>query len=312
MYRLFSIAQSNYIGKPTMSVNEFLMLGVRFLPLYIHDRGDLRTAQLSLGNSLLHNSDYQDAQKVFAQVTKTAQADGDINAETESTALSGDIAFRQGKLDQGKLWTSRALQLSRSPRVTPAVRVTAKRLYAMNREVNDLPTEENMELLQQAVEEAKDNHLPPSQMAEAVFDLGEAMKIRSRLDDAKSLFRQTLQLDQQDPAYACTVVEPEGELGHIELWQGNFADSLVDNQRAYDTAVNCFGEDTREALFQERYVAQDLISLGRAPEAAEKMEKAIQSERRLDKGAGELYLANALYVLQRPKKRAATPRRPKS
>lgn len=58
MYALFSIAQSNYIGKPTMSVNDFLMLGVKTLPLYIHDPVDLRTAQLSLAKSLLHNSDY--------------------------------------------------------------------------------------------------------------------------------------------------------------------------------------------------------------------------------------------------------------
>ena len=297
MYALFSIAQSNYIGKPTMSVDDFLMLGVKILPLYIHDRADLRTAQLSLGQSLLHNSDYQDAQVVFAEVTNSAQADKDINAETESTALSGDIAFRQGKHDQGKALTKRALLLSRSPHVTPSAQVTAKTLYALNREVNGLVTDENVELLQQAVQQAKDNRLPLSETAMAVFGLARTMEYRNRLDEAKSLFRQTIQLDQQDPAYTCTVIEPEGELGHIEMWQGHFAESLADNQRAYDTAVHCFGVDAREALFQERLVAQDLIWLGRGAEAVQKMEKAVQEERRLDKGAGGSYLANALYVL---------------
>jgi len=44
MYRLFKLANSNYTGKPSATVPEFLALGVKILPEYIKDPSDLRGA----------------------------------------------------------------------------------------------------------------------------------------------------------------------------------------------------------------------------------------------------------------------------
>jgi serine/threonine protein kinase len=48
MYRLLKLANSNYMGKPAATVEDFLQLGVRVLPDFIKDPADLRAAKLSL------------------------------------------------------------------------------------------------------------------------------------------------------------------------------------------------------------------------------------------------------------------------
>ncbi len=78
LYRLFKLANSDYTGKPAATVPEFLQMGVKLLPGYIKDPGDLRAAQMSLAESMYENGDLDSAQKVFQQTTASAKAAGDI------------------------------------------------------------------------------------------------------------------------------------------------------------------------------------------------------------------------------------------
>jgi hypothetical protein len=63
------------------------------LPDYIKEPADLREAQLGLAESMYENGDLDGAQKVFTQVTAGARAAGDVQAESESEAFSGNVAF---------------------------------------------------------------------------------------------------------------------------------------------------------------------------------------------------------------------------
>ncbi|MEO6830109.1 MAG: serine/threonine-protein kinase, partial [Acidobacteriaceae bacterium] len=153
MYRLFKLANSNYTGKPAATVPEFLALGVRILPDYIKDPGDLREAQMGLAESMYENGDLEGAQKVFLQTTASAKAAGDMQAEAESEAFSGNIAYLLGHTDQGAALTADSLKLSKRPGISPAVRVWSAIYYAWNRENNGFRSDDNVRLLKSAVKE---------------------------------------------------------------------------------------------------------------------------------------------------------------
>ncbi len=297
MHSLFSIANSQYFGKPTMSVNDFLNLGIKALPLYIHDRADLRSAQNSLGESLWHNGDYSDAQRAFSESMKTAEADGDVNAETESLAFAADIAYREGDLTKGGELASRALQRASLPQVSPYPRIMAKRTYAVNREVNGLTSDENISLIQSAVQEAGKSRLPVLDYADTIQAFALVMTTRHRWDDAEASYRQALQLYSLDPAYACAAAGVEGQLGYIDHWRGRFTESLTHHEHALAVVKKCFGEDSADARYQERYVGQDLIWLGRGREAVDILERTLSSERKEVGTSSGPYIARALYLL---------------
>ncbi|MGA7157711.1 MAG: protein kinase [Acidobacteriaceae bacterium] len=297
MFSLFSIARWQYSGKPTMSVNDFLNLGVRTLPLYIHDRADLRAAQLSLAESLLQNSDYTDAQRVFEEVAQSAQNENDVNAETQALASEGDIANYRGQVNSATTLLTRALALSHNSKVSPLARVSAERLYAINREVNGIHSDDNLRLLNQAVQEAQAAGLPAVERARPIFGLALTLRGRNHLDKAEARYKEALQLYTQDPAYACDAAEPEGELGRIQLQRGELSDALVHNQHAFQVITQCAGPDNAEARYLGRFVAQDLLWLGRGPEALAIMKPIVYDERKADRGAGGPHLANFLYVL---------------
>ncbi|HEX3942170.1 MAG TPA: serine/threonine-protein kinase, partial [Acidobacteriaceae bacterium] len=244
MSSLFTIANSDYFGKPTMSVNDFLNLGIRTLPLYIHEPADLQTGRMRLAISLWRNGDFKDAKAVFAAI---AQASKDPSLESEALAYAGDIDYREGNLKEGERLTSQALALSHNSRVTPLARVTAEDYYAINREVNGQRTEENLHLLNQAAQEAMAGKLPAHDRAYPVLLLGQVMTSRNRLDEAASLYRQALQLYSTDPAYACTAADVEGRLGYIDHLRGRLSESLEHHQHAYATVVRCEGAESAGA-----------------------------------------------------------------
>jgi serine/threonine-protein kinase len=125
MYRLFKLANSNYTGKPSATVPEFLALGVKILPEYIKDPSDLREAQMGLAESMYENGDLDGAQKVLTQTVASAKAAKDIRAEAESEAFSGNIAYLQGQMEAGEALTAHALELSRAPGARSFMRGTA-------------------------------------------------------------------------------------------------------------------------------------------------------------------------------------------
>jgi hypothetical protein len=61
-------------------------------------------------------------------------------------------------MDAGEALTAHALELSRKPGVSPAVRAWSAIFYAWNRDNNGYRSDENVRLLQFAVKECRDNN----------------------------------------------------------------------------------------------------------------------------------------------------------
>jgi len=279
--RLFKLANSNYTGKPAATVPEFLQLGVKILPDYIKNPSDLREAQMGLAESMYDNGDLDSAQKVFTQIAASAKAAGDIEAEAESEAFSGDIAYEQGQMELGQTLTEHALALSRKPGISPAVRAWSAIFYARNRDNNGFRRDENVRLLQSAVKICRDNGLSPRETADALVSLGEDLELRGRLDEAEQIFNQTLQVYGQDASTLCERSEVLGELAYVTEMRGDEAASVPIYQQAYEGYKACAGAESRGALTQQEYLAGALIKLGRAGEALPVIEAAMPPLRKI-------------------------------
>ncbi len=297
MYSLFKLANSNYTGKPAATVPEFLQLGVKMLPDYIKNPGDLRAAQLSLAESMYENGDLDSAQKVFTQTIASAKTASDIPAEAESEAFSGNIAYLQGQMDLGESLTAHALELSRRRGVPPAVRVWSAIFYAWHRDNNGFRTDENLRMLEFAAKESQQNNLPPRETADALYNLGQDLELRGQLDEAERAFNQALQVYAKDPAALCEQSEVYGDLGYLREMHGDVQASVPLYQRAFDGYAQCSGAKSRGALTQHLYLASALMKLGRASEALPLMEGEMPTWRKLIGTSPDF--AEPLYFLSR-------------
>ena len=231
---------------------------------------------------MYENGDLDGAQKVFTQVTTSAKVAGDVQAESESEAFSGNIAYLQGQMDLGEKLTAHSLELSRKARVSPAVRVWSEIYYAWNRDNSGFRDDENVRLLRLAVKESQDNNLSPRETADALYNLGSDLELRGRLAEAEQAFQQALQVYGQDPAALCDQSEVYGDLAYTKQMNGDIAASLPLFQRAYDGYKRCSGPDSRGALTEQEYLAGALIKLGRAQEALPMMQVAMPIWRKLE------------------------------
>jgi len=297
MYRLFKLANSDYTGKPAATVPEFLELGVRMLPEYIKDPADLRAAQISLAESMYTNGDLDSAQKVFTQTIASARAAGDVEAQAESEAYSGNIAYLQGQVDLGASLTADALTLSRKPGVSPVVQVWAAVFYAWNRENMGFRSDENVRLLQYAVKESRERNLPGRDTADALTNLGDDLELRGRLNEAEVAFTQALQIYAQDPLAICEQSNNYGELAYIDEMRGNLQEGLALYKRSYDGYKVCSGPESHGALTELNYIGSVLMKLGRAKEAVPLLENALPAWRKVAGSSPEL--SEALYFLAR-------------
>jgi tetratricopeptide (TPR) repeat protein len=252
------------------------------LPDYIKEPADLREAQLGLAESMYENGDLDGAQKVFTQVTASAKAAGDVQAETESEAFSGNIAYLQGHMELGEKLTAHSLELSRKPAVSPAVRVWSEIYYAWNRDNNGFRDDENVRLLRLAVKQSRENNLSPRETADALYNLGSDLELRGHLSDAEQAFQQALQLYGQDPAALCERSEIYGDLAWNKEMSGDVMASLPLYQRAYDGYKTCSGPDSRGALTEQEFLAGALIKLGRPQEALPMMQRAMPIWRKME------------------------------
>ncbi len=281
MSRVFKLANSNHTGKPAATVQEFLQIGVKALPDYIKNPADLRKAQNSLAESMYENGDLDSAQKVFMQTIASAKAAGDVEAEAEAEAYAGNIAYLQGDMEQGQTLTAHALELSRKPGISPSVRAWSAIFYAWNRDNNGFRTDENVRLLQFAVKESRDNKLSAGETADALYNLGQDLELRGRLDEAERAFNEALQVYGQDPSTLCEQSEVLGELAYVTEMRGDIAGSIPIYQRSYDGFSACSGPNSRGALTQQEYLSDALIKLGRAQEALPIMEAAMPPLRKI-------------------------------
>jgi serine/threonine-protein kinase len=281
MYRMFKLANPNYTGKPAATVPEFLAMGVKMLPEYIKEPGDLRQAQLGLAESMYESGDWEGALKVFRQVAVGAKASGDVAAQAQAEAYAGNIDYLQGQMDEGRDLTAHALELSRRPGIPPSVRVWSAIFYAWNRENNGFRDDANVVLLRQAVKVSQENNLPIRETADALFNLGSDLELRGDLNGARQAFEQALQAYGQDPTALCDQSEIYGELAYDVQMAGDIKASLPLYQRSYEGYKACSGPESRGALLQVQYVSGALIKLGRAQEALSMMQSAMPVLRKL-------------------------------
>ena len=274
MYRLFKLANSNYTGKPAATVPEFLQLGVKMLPDYIRNPEDLLQAKIALAESMFDNGDLEDAKAVFEQTAATAHSMGNADAEAESEAFAGHIAFSQGDATKGRQLTADALRLSQQSGVSAIVRVRAADYYAWNRDGLGFLSDEDLRLLRYAADQARRNNLPLHEKADAIHELGNILLFRGQLDEAQQLDDEALTLLQQDPLSICDQSELYGELADVKEEKLDFQGALPLWQRSYSGYSTCSGADGREALSMLAYEARDLVFMGRAPEAVRLLESS--------------------------------------
>ncbi|MFZ0515638.1 MAG: serine/threonine-protein kinase [Acidobacteriaceae bacterium] len=281
LYRLFYLANANYMGKPTVSVPEFLELGVKVLPQYIQDPGDLRAAQMSLAESMFENGDLDHSQQVFTQIIASAKAAGDVESEAEAEATSGGIAYMQGDAKAGEALTAHALELSRKSGISPSVRVWSAVYYAINRDEMGFRSDENLRLLEFAAKESRDGNLSSHEVADVLYNLGTDLEWRGRLDEAEPIFNQALQLYLKDPLAVCDQSAVYSRLGSLQDARGFVQESLSLYQRAYDGYKTCSGPDSLGVLEQQAHIAGTLIKLNRAQEAVPMLEETLPAWRRI-------------------------------
>jgi serine/threonine protein kinase len=295
LYRLFKLANSNYTGKPAATVPEFLQLGVRILPDYIKNPADLREAQMGLAESMVENGDLANAQEVFTRTMAAAKSAGDINAEAESEAFAGNIAYQLGQMSVGQNLTQHALELSRRSAVTPAVRVWSEIFFAANRENNGFRSDENVKLLQSAIQESRERHLPDRETAYALYMLASDYEERGRLDEAESLINESIAIYNQEPYAICDQSEMYADIAYIKGARGDVAASLPLYQKAYQGYKACSGPDNKSTLVVEDFMAGAMIKLGQSKAVVPMLEDALPKWRKIAGSSPEL--ANPLYFL---------------
>jgi len=297
MYRLFKLANSDYTGKPAATVPEFLELGVKTLPEYIKNPADLRAAQISLAESMYTNGDLESAQKVFTQTMASAKAAGDVEAETESKAYAGCIAFKLGQTEQGKALTADALRLSRMPGVSPAIQVRSAICYAYNRDNLWHFTDEDLALLRFAAQKAREANLPPHEKAEAIYNLATDLESRMKPNEAEPLYYEALKIYSEDPLALCEQSAVYGSLAYLSDLRGKTQESLPLYQRSLDGYKACSGADSRDAISQIAFMSGALMELGRVKEAVPLLEGALPAWRRAQ-GSGQSIEELPMYLSQ--------------
>ena len=275
MYRLFQSANSNYTGKPAATVAEFLELGVKVLPEYIKNPGDLRQAQLSLGASMFQSRDFKAAEPVFEQIMASAKAAGDTASEVEADTYLCTIRSQQGHPDTGLPLCERAIAHSGTAGVPAHTRALAAMQYASNREDAGIRDDENVRQAVQAVQISREHQLPPHETALALTVLASLYQQRGAMEKAEPLFQEALGLYRQDPLALCEQGDIFYGLAGIRQKTNRQEEAPPLFQKAYDTYKTCSGAEDRETLRMGAYYAGALIDAGRAREAVPMLESAL-------------------------------------
>jgi tetratricopeptide (TPR) repeat protein len=275
MYRLFKLANSNYMGKPAATVQDFLQLGVRVLPDFIKDPADLRSARLSLAESLFDNDDFAHAQPVFEQVISDAKTAGDIGSEAEAEGFAGDVAYNLGQGDMGKSLTAHAFSLAHKRGVTPSERVWIEVYYVENRADRGIRSDEDATILKSAVAEARKEHLPERETAFAIGKLADYYSQSGDLVQAQTLAEEVYSIYGREPYAVCDQADTAVLLANIRYNRADYAGSLPLYKQGYEGYNACAGSENLNTLSLQVLMARDMLKLGQAQAVVPMLEAAL-------------------------------------
>ena len=302
LFRLFKMANPNYTGTPIATVPEFLRVGMRKLPDFIHEPTDLREAELGLAESMYESGTFADARSAFERIIANAKASGAVADQAEAEIYAGAIDLQQGRIETGRALLGDALNLARSRGVPVRVRVLSEIYYAYFADSlnNGTRTDANLAMLRSAVQECRDSHLSVQETALALSYLGADLDERGLKTEAKGVFEQLLVIYGSDPLSLCERSEAYGQIAWIDDGLGQVAISLPLYQKAYFGYVACSGPESAGALDLLPYWGGALIKSGRPAEAVTMLEQALPAWRRVNgtnpESAGMLYFLARGYI----------------
>lgn len=311
MAELFKLANTSYMGKPAATVPELLQLGVKVLPDLIHDPADQRAALMSLARSMYEDSDYPDAQPVFAHVIASAKSSGDLASEAEAEAYAGKIAFQLGETDRGEVLAAHALSLIHAPGVTPSVRIYIETFYAQNRENEGFRTDQNLSLMQAALDESRSQHVPENQLAYVELNLAQLLGPRGHFPDEDRLTQEAINIYAREPYAVCDQADANEELALVHNQVKDWAGSLALITKAYEGYKRCAGEDSLKALEVQGYMAAAMLRMNQVKQVIPMLEASLPKWIKLSGPDSDelatplLFLAKA-YVLDHQYEKAET------
>ena len=298
MVELFHLANSDHTGKPVATVPEFLELGTQVAPSLIPDAGDRRAALLSLSESMVSNGSYDSAERHLVPLIADAQAAGDLPVEAQAESSLADVENTQGHLKKALELSAHALTLAHAPGVSAASRVDIQGAYAFLREDNGDRQDATLKMLEDNVTEARREHLPETQVAVQMNQLGLTLNNRGRIPESDALFRQSLALYQSMPFATCDEGQVLRYLGHNRNQVQDFQGAGALYQQAYDRLRRCSGDDSLRTLAVQSYLANNMLKLGRTSDVVVLLEASLPHWRKAV-GPESLSMAAPLLVLTR-------------
>lgn len=275
MHTLFRLANPEYTGKPAATVPEFLQLGTRFLPTFVTNETDLRAARLSLAESMFDSGDLTDALPVLQQVIDSSRTAGDHASEAEAESLAGNIEYSTGKSGEGKALSEHALALSHDPGITPSARIRIETLYTENLENAGYKTPQNLQLMRDAVAEARSSHVPEHELADALMGLSDKLNPRGGLEEAEATLNEAIAIYSRESYALCDQSKALGDLALLRNQRKDNIGSRALMQRSYAGYVACAGEGSRSALEAQSYLAASMLSTGGARDAEPLLEGSL-------------------------------------
>jgi serine/threonine-protein kinase len=278
---IFTLANPEYTGKPVATVPEFLQLGVRLLPEFVSDPADLRAEKLSLAESMFDSGDLKDALPVFQQVGSNARAARDLPIEAEAESYAGSIDYNDGKLAEGKALSEHALSLIHAAGVTPSSRINIQIQYALASENAGFRTDQNLQLLEDAVSESRKAKVPDHERAYALISLSEKLNPRGRLDEAEAALQEAIGIYESEPYALCEQSRALENMALFHNQRRDFQGSVRYMQQSYKGFAACSGEGSKITLEAQSYLAAAMLGAGQYAQVVPMLEVALPRWRSL-------------------------------
>ena len=266
-------ANKRSIGKPAATLPEFLRLGVKLLPDYIKEPKDLRSAQLSLAQSMFDGSDMEAALPLFQQVAASAHEAHDVDMEVQADSEAGVAALELGNAPLADELTAKALELSHMANVSVKAQVYAKGNFAFLRLQRGFEPEKNLALVHNAVDQAQKAGLEDPDQFWILKQASIMESLRGDLANAELHAQQALAIaDREPPSATADRAEILASLGLVHLMSGDAAGSLPLLQRGYGYMVACCGTDDMDTLGVKVLIAKALLQTGHPHDAIATLE----------------------------------------